>query len=82
MNFLDLTESIAQSENIPVGQVRKVSKALLEKMALAIDSGEKLQLPTLGFFTRTLPEREASGDQPWRPERKIAQIFRKRTDIA
>ena len=33
-------------------------------MALAIDSGEKFQLPTLVFFKRTFPEREANGDQP------------------
>ena len=82
MNFRDLTASIAQTEDIPVDEVRNVSRALLERIALAIDSGEKLQLPTLSFITRTIPEREATedGTKPWRPEIKAARIFRKRKD--
>ena len=79
MNFFDLTASISDNENIPTGKVRKISKALLERMALACDSGEKLQLPTIVFLPKTLPEREANGNIPWRPERKVAEIFRKPT---
>lgn len=77
MNIKELTASISASENIPAGRVMKVVRALAEHMAKAIDSGEKLQLPGLAFIPRTLPAREAQGDRPARPERKLARLRRK-----
>ena len=77
MTFNDITTSISQAEGIPAGKVRKITKALLERMGEAIDNGEKLQFPGLVFVYRTQPAREAEGDQPARPERKVA-ILRRR----
>lgn len=77
MNLSEITSAISESEGIPAGKVRKITKALLERMAEAVDNGEKLRLPGLVFAPRTQPEREAEGDQPARPERKIA-ILRRR----
>ena len=62
MNIKDITTSISEAENIPAGKVRKITRALLERMGEAIDNGEKLQLPGLVFSPRTLPAREADGD--------------------
>ena len=72
MNFKDFTTSVSEAENIPAGKVRKITKALLEKIADAIDKGENLQLPGLVFKPRTQSAKEAADDQPGRPERKIA----------
>ena len=72
MHFKDLTAVIAESHNLPVGTVRKVGRAFFERMAEAIDNGEKLQLPGLGFNPRTIPASDAYGDTPAKPERKVA----------
>ena len=74
MNFKELTSSISEAEGIPAGKVRKVAKAFVDRLNSAIESGEKLQLPGLIFNPRTSPAREAEGDKPARPERKIAII--------
>ena len=77
MNIKDITASISEAESIPAGKVRKITKALLERIGDAIDSGEKLQLPGLVFSPRTLPARDAEGDKPARPERKVATLRRR-----
>lgn len=77
MNIKDITTSISEAENIPAGKVRKITKAFLERLSEAIDNGENLNLPGLRFATRTLPPRDAEGDKPARPERKIAVLRRK-----
>ena len=77
MNFKDITASISEAESIPAGKVRKITKALLERIGEAIDNGERLQFPGLVFVPRTQPAREAEGDKPSRPERKVA-ILRRR----
>ena len=60
-----------------MGQVRKIAKALLERMGEAIDNGETLQIPGLIFAPRTLPARDEDGDRPASPERKIAVLRRR-----
>lgn len=77
MNFKDITGAISEAESIPAGKVRKICKALLERMGEAIDNGEKLKLPGLTFSPRTLPAQEAELDKPARPERKIASMRRR-----
>lgn len=77
MNFKDITISISERENIPVGKVRKISKAFLEFMGEAIDKNENLRLPGLQFVSRTVPARDAEDDKPARPERKIATLRRR-----
>lgn len=77
MSIKDITTSISESEKIPAGKVRKITKALLERIGEAIDNGEKLQLPGLVFTPRTQPARAAEGDKPARPERKTATLRRR-----
>lgn len=77
MHFKDITASISERENIPAGKVRKISKAFLERMSEAIDKGENLRLPGLQFVSRTVPARDAVGDEPARPERKLATLIRR-----
>lgn len=74
MSFKDITASISESESIPAGKVRRITKALLDRMGEAIDKGEKLKLPGLVFTPRTQAAREAEGDKPARPERKFATL--------
>ena len=74
MNLKDITASISETENIPAGQVRKVTKALLDRIGEAVENGTKLQLPGLTFVPRTQSAREAEGDKPARPERKTAVV--------
>ena len=77
MNIKELTASISEAENIPAGKVRRIAKAIIDRMGDAIDNGEKLQLPGLIFTPRTQPAREAEGEKSYRPERKMA-ILRRR----
>ena len=77
MNFKEITASISEAESIPAGRVRKVTKALLDRIGQAIDNGEELQLPGLVLSPRTLPARDAEGDKPARPERKVATLRRR-----
>ena len=77
MNFKDITSSISETEAVPAGTVRKISKALLKRIGEAIDNGEKLQLPGLIFTPRTIPAREAKADKPALPEKKGANIRRR-----
>ena len=77
MDFKDITASISKAENIPAGKVRTIVKAFLDRVGETIDKGEKLQLPGMTFSARTQPARDAQGDKPARPERKIAILRRK-----
>lgn len=81
MNLKDITTSISEAESIPAGKVRKITKALLTRVAEAIDNGEKLQLPGLVFMPRTVPARDSEGDRPGRPERKIAVLRRRQPKV-
>ena len=77
MNFKDIISSISESEGIPVGKVRKVALAFLEKMGEAADNGERITAPGYALNPRTIPAKEADGDKPARPETKVA-TFRRR----
>ena len=77
MNIKELTASISEAENIPAGKVRRIAKAIIDRMGEAIDNGEKLQLPGLIFTPRTQPAREADGEKSYRPERKMAVLRRR-----
>ena len=64
-------------ENIPAGKVPKVTNALLERIGEAIDKGDKLKFPGLVLIPRTLLPRDAYGDKPARPERKVFTLHRR-----
>lgn len=81
MTIKEFTAAISETEKIPAGKVRKITKALLERIAEAIDKGEKLNLPGLVFTPRTLSAKEADGDKPARPERNIATLRRRTTKV-
>lgn len=63
----DLIAAIAESEGMPPARVRKVLRALSARIGVAIDSGERIQLPGLTFVTRTRPN----------DQKKIAVIARR-----
>jgi len=75
MNFKELIDTISQETAIPAGQVRKVSTALLEKFSNLIEKQENFRSPIININAVTIPAKEASGDQPIRPERKIAKML-------
>ena len=77
MNFKDLTNAVAQTNNIPAGRVRVVAKAFLEQLESALDSGEHVNLPGLAFKTKSIPAREADGDKPGRSEGKRLVVKRR-----
>jgi len=77
LNLKDIVHSITESEGIPAGRVRKVTLALFEKFGEAVDNGERIIAPGFVLKPRTLPARESDGDQPARPETKVA-TFRRR----
>jgi len=77
LNLKDIISSISESESISAGQVRKVALALFEKMAEAVDNGEKISFPGYVLNPRTISAKEADGEKPARPETKVG-TFRRR----
>ena len=75
MKAKDLISAVAESESVPASKVRKVAKAISLQIIDAIEKGEKVTLPNgLVLTPRVLKAREATGDKPARPERKVGMI--------
>ena len=74
MNFKDITSSISETEKIPAGKVRKITKAFLDRLIEAINNSEDLKLPGIMFNPKTWEAQEAKDDKPALPERKIAVL--------
>ena len=75
--FRDWVQGVSDASGFEAKQVERVAKALLDRIGQAIDNGEELQLPGLVLSPRTLPARDAEGDKPARPERKVATLRRR-----
>ena len=77
MNLKEIISSISESEKVPAGKVRKVAIALLDKMGEAIDSGERISFPGYALVPRTISAKDAEGDNPGSPERKVGLLRRR-----
>ena len=70
----ELIEKISSENNIPKGQVRKIAKLFSDEIIEAIESNEGIATPHLIAVTRTIPAKEAKGESPYRPERKVLNV--------
>ena len=74
MNFKELIEVIATETELPAGQVRKVSIAMLEKFAALIDSQIEFTSPVITLTPFTRPARSEAEGKPAQPERKFSRM--------
>ena len=74
MNLKDLVEAVSSETNIPAGNVRKVSIAVLKKFAHLIDNQDDFVSPVITLKSYTAPAKPATEATPARPERKLARI--------
>ena len=74
MNLKELVDVVASETELPAGQVRKVSLALLEKFAGLIDSQTNFVSPAITLTAVTVPAKPAAEGKPAVPERKFARM--------
>jgi hypothetical protein len=74
MNLKELVDVVAAETELPAGQVRKVSLALLEKFAGLIDSQTNFVSPVITLKARTSPAKPAADGKPAMSERKFARM--------
>jgi hypothetical protein len=74
MNFKELIDVITAETNLPAGEVRKVSLALLEKFAGLIDSQANFVSPVITLTAYTNPAQAETEGKPAKPERKFARM--------
>ena len=74
MNLKELVDVVAAETELPAGQVRKVSIALLDKFAGLIDSQTNFVSPVIILTAVTAPARPATEGKPALPERKFARM--------
>lgn len=77
MNFKELVSAVSSETGVPASEVRKVGNAILEKFAELIDTEGKFVSSVITIQGMTLPAKEANGDSPGRPERKMARMKRR-----
>ena len=83
MNFKELVDVIAAETNLPAGEVRKVSLALLSKFAGFIDSQTNFISPAITLRAYTKPAQAETEGKPAKPERKFARMaIRSKKDAA
>lgn len=79
-NLQNLVEAVALETGIPAPKVRKISLALLEKLATLIDTQEQFNSPVVQITPVTAPSQPASGKKTARPEIKFGR-FTRRTSV-
>tara|TARA_B000000441_G_C21482250_1_gene198980 strand:+ start:216 stop:473 length:258 start_codon:yes stop_codon:yes gene_type:complete len=80
MSFKDLVSSISADKDIPLATVRKVARAVAEKIQASVESGEDLKLPGLKIKTEVTPAREATENRKARPEMKRTVVMLRQSD--
>ena len=80
MSFKDLVSSISADKDIPLATVRKVARAVAEKIQASVESGEDLKLPGLKIKTEVTPAREATETRKARPEMKRTVVMLRQSD--
>lgn len=74
MNFKELVDVVAAETELPAGQVRKASLAMLEKFAGLIDSQTNFVSPVITLTAVTIPAKPEADGKPAVPERKFARM--------
>ena len=74
MNLKQLVDELSAETELPAGQVRKVSLALLKKFSALIDDQSKFVSPVITLTPVTAPAKPASEGKPAVPERKFARM--------
>jgi hypothetical protein len=74
MNLKELVDVVAAETELPAGQVRKVSLALLEKFAGLIDTQTNFVSPVITLTAVTAPAKPAAEGKPAVPQRKFARM--------
>lgn len=74
MNFKELVDAIAAETQLPAGQVRKVSSALLDKFACLIESQTDFISHTIVLKAYTSPAKPATEGSSAKPERKLGRM--------
>ena len=74
MNLKELIDVVATETELPAGQVRKVSMAVLEKFANLIDSQSDFVSPVITIKGFTTPAKPATDGKKAVPERKFARM--------
>ena len=74
MTFKDLISTISTENDIPAGTVRKVAKAVAERIKASVESGEDLKLPGIKIKTVSSPAREATDSKKAREEKKTTFV--------
>ncbi len=75
MKLSELITSISQDTGVPAGQVRKVARALTQKLQALIDQQEGFRSGDLVFKPVTLAAKPASEGKEATPERKLARVL-------
>lgn len=74
MKLKDLINDVSRESGVPAGQVRKVTKALTQKLQALIEQQEGFRSGDLIFKPVTVPAKPASEEKQATPERKIARL--------
>ncbi len=74
MNLKELVDVVAAETELPAGQVRKVSLALLEKFAGLIDSQTNFVSPVITITAVTAPAKPEAEGKTAVSERKFARM--------
>jgi len=74
MNLKELVDIVAAETELPAGQVRKVSLAMLEKFAGMIESQTNFISPAITLTAGTSPAKPAAEGKPARPAHKFARM--------
>lgn len=75
MKLKDLISSISQDSGVPAGQVRKVTKALTQKLQALIEQQEGFRSGVLVFKPVTIPAKPASEGKGETAEKKLARVL-------
>jgi len=79
MNFKELIAEVSHDTGVPAGDVRKVSKALLHRMASLVEEGGQFKSSILRLRTVTRAPRTvlaSDGTERHLPERRFGQLLR------
>lgn len=78
MKLEELVSAVSAETEIPAKEVRKITSAVLEKLAQLIDKQDKFGSSIVTIRSSTIPAKPANGDKPALAERKVGRIQRRK----
>jgi hypothetical protein len=82
MNLKELVAAVSSETAMPASDVKRITSAVLEKLANLIDTQGKFVSSIVTIQSVTVPAKPAEGDKPAREERKIGRILRRRSNVS